>query len=69
MRIADINFNMLQFGVQIHGLEVGKFSKHNSEMIGKCIGEVVEVDEILGPKGLDRDFVRIKVEVDTTKPY
>lgn len=59
---------MVQFWVQIHGLEVDKFSKHSSERIGASIGRVIEVDEILRPMGLDRDYVRIKVEVDTIKP-
>lgn len=26
------------------------------------------MDEILGPMGLDKDYVRIKMEVDATKP-
>lgn len=29
---------------------------------------VKEVDEILGPMGLDRDYLRVKVEVDTNCP-
>lgn len=28
---------------------------------------MVEIDSILGPQGLDRDYVRIKVEIDATK--
>lgn len=68
MRISDIQFHKIQFWVHIHGLEVDKFSKSNSEKIGRCIRDVIEVDEILGLKRLDRDFIRIKVEVDTKKP-
>lgn len=29
---------------------------------------MIKVDDILGSMGLNRDYVRIKVEVDTTKP-
>lgn len=68
MRIADVQFHILQFWVQIHGLEVEKFSKQNAERIGESLGNVLEVDDILGLMGLDRDFVRIKVEVDIWKP-
>lgn len=68
MTITDVQFNKLQFWVQIHGLEVEKFNKQNAERIGESMGNVLEVDEIMGPMGLDRDFVRIKVEVDILKP-
>lgn len=67
MRIVDVKFNLVQFWVQIHGLEVEKFSKQNAKRLGECIGEVKEVDEIMGPMGLDRDYLRIKIEVDTDK--
>lgn len=54
--------------VQIHGLEVDKFSGQNAKKIGECIRTVIEVDEIIGPMGLDRDFLRVKVEVNTQNP-
>lgn len=57
MLISDVQFHMLQFWVQIHGLEVDKFSKKNSKIIGGNLGTVLEVDEIMGPMGLDRDFI------------
>lgn len=58
---------MLQFWVQIHGLELEKFSEQNVHKIGKSIRKVIEIDGILGLQGLDRDYVRIKVEIDATK--
>lgn len=39
MTISDINFNMLQFWVQIHGLELDKFSELNAYKIGEALGE------------------------------
>lgn len=51
MRIFDIQFHMIHFSVQIHGLEMDKFSKHSFERIRKCIRKVIEVDEILGMLG------------------
>lgn len=45
-----------------------KFSVQNAEKIGECIGKVIDVDDIMGPMGLDRDFLRVKVEVNTQKP-
>lgn len=68
MRMRDVQFYKIQFWVQIHGLEVGKFSKQNAESIGESLGTVLEVDEVLGPMGLDMDFVRIKVEIDARSP-
>lgn len=68
VRISYIKFHMIEFWVQIHGLEVDNFIKQNLERIGECIGKVIEVDDILGPMGLDHNYVRIKVEVNTTKP-
>lgn len=47
---------------------MGKFSKGNLEKIGESIREVIEVDDILGPMGVDRDYIIIKVDVDTKKP-
>lgn len=68
MTISDIQFNMLQFWVQTHGLELDKFSEQNADKIDKSIGKVIEIDGILGPQGLDRDYVRIKVEIEAPKP-
>lgn len=67
MMINDIQFHMIQFWIQIHGLEVEKFSKQNAEKICERIGTVIEVGDILGPMGIDRDYLRIKVEIDTMK--
>lgn len=67
MMINDIQFHMIQFWIQIHGLEVEKFSKQNAEKICESTGTVIEVGDILGPMGIDRDYLRIKVEIDTMK--
>lgn len=40
-KIYDIQFNMVQFWAQIHGLEIDKFSKYTSEGIRDCIGRVI----------------------------
>lgn len=68
MRITDVQFNMLQFWVQIHELELHKFNKQNSERIKESMGNVLEVDDIMRLMGLDRNFVRIKAEIDIMKP-
>lgn len=65
--IADVQFHLVQFWVHIHGLEVDKFSLQNSRKLGECIRNVTEVDDIIGPMGLDRDYLRIKVEIDTNR--
>lgn len=68
IRIAEVQFHLVCFWVQIHGLEVDKFSLPNARKLGECIGEVKQIDDILGPMGLDRDYLRVKVEIDTTRP-
>lgn len=67
-RISEVQFHILQFLVQIHGLEVNKFSCQNALKLGECIAVVKEVDESIGPMGLDRDYMRVKVEVNSNYP-
>lgn len=64
-----MNLNLVNFWVQIHGLEVDKFSSQNARKLGECIGTVMDIDDIVGPMGLDRDYLRVKVEIDTTRPF
>lgn len=68
IKTTEVKFHIVQFWVQIHGLELDKFSVQNARKLGGCIGEVKEIDEIIGPMGIDRDYLRIKVDVDTTCP-
>lgn len=49
------------------GLKLDKFSAQNADKIGEYIGKVIEIDQIWGPQCLDRDYLRIKVEIEATK--
>lgn len=68
IKIQEVKFQIVQFWVQIHGLELDKFSTQNARKMGGCIGEVKEIDEIIGPMGIDRNYIRVKVDVDTNCP-
>lgn len=41
---------------------------HNARKMGEYLGPVQELDDIIGLMGVDGHFLRVKVEVDTTKP-
>ncbi|KAI7983776.1 hypothetical protein LOK49_LG15G01575 [Camellia lanceoleosa] len=66
--MEEIDFKWCQFWVQAHGLHFNKLTKKNSEIIGNHVGRLVRVEAHTAGLLLYCSFLRIRVEVDTTKP-
>ncbi|KAL7201896.1 hypothetical protein ACSBR1_033564 [Camellia fascicularis] len=66
--MEEIDFKWCQFWVQAHGLPFNKLTKKNGEIIGNHVGRLVWVEAHTEGLLLYRSFLRIRVEVNTTKP-
>ncbi len=64
----ELDFTKSTFWVQIHGLPMLWKTKDNIDKIGQKIGYVLDIDLISEPFIQWRKFVRVRVELDTTKP-
>ena len=64
--MRNLNFSTVKFWVQLHGLLVNKLDIPTAKKIGKTIGVLSqsgrEAEMIAG------DFLRVRVEVDVSKP-
>lgn len=68
MRIEDVDFMKTQIWVQVHGLELDRLNDENAQLIGNNLGDVAQIENTMGPEGLDRSFLRMKVVIDARKP-
>ncbi|KAL7172770.1 hypothetical protein ACSBR2_032277 [Camellia fascicularis] len=66
--VEEMDFKWSPFGVQAHGIPMAKLTRHNGEIIGRRIGNLIGVEALHDGLLLDRSFLRIRVEVDVTKP-
>ncbi|KAL7175920.1 hypothetical protein ACSBR2_029486 [Camellia fascicularis] len=66
--ILEIQFTWCPFWVQIHGLPLEKMTKANGEIIGNKLGRLLRVEAHCEGLLLYRNFLRIRVEIDVTKP-
>lgn len=65
---AEIEFRWAPFWVQAHGLPPEKLTKSNGEMIGQKFGRLVRVEAHTEGLLLYRSFLRIRMEIDVTRP-
>ncbi|KAI8013328.1 hypothetical protein LOK49_LG05G02142 [Camellia lanceoleosa] len=56
------------FWVQVHGLSPEKLTKANGELIGSRIGRLIRVEAHCEGLLLYRNFLRLRVELDISKP-
>lgn len=68
MRIEDVDFMRTQVWVQIHGLKLDRRNDENAQLISQCIGEMVQIEQTMGPEGLDRSYLHMKMVIDARKP-
>ncbi|KAL7264932.1 hypothetical protein ACSBR1_002812 [Camellia fascicularis] len=68
MAAEDLDFRWSPFWVQIHGLPFGKMTRAHGEVIGNRIGRLVEAEAPSDGLLLHRSFLRLRIEVDVTKP-
>ncbi|KAF5947497.1 hypothetical protein HYC85_013454 [Camellia sinensis] len=65
---SEMVFHWSPFWVQVHGLPVAKMTKQNAEFIGKRLGNLIGVEAMHEGLLLNRSYLRIKMEIDVTKP-
>ncbi|GMP54839.1 hypothetical protein CsSME_00019872 [Camellia sinensis var. sinensis] len=68
MAISDFDFRWCPFWVQVHGLPLDKMSKKHGESIRNHLGKLIEFKALSDGLLLGRSFLRIRVELDVTKP-
>ncbi|KAF7821100.1 kinesin KP1-like isoform X1 [Senna tora] len=64
----EINFNLVPFWVQAHGLPLEQITQKNAERIGGQIGQVILAENPRSDDKLVRSFIRVRAFVDVSKP-
>lgn len=67
-RLEDINFELIQVWVQIHGLVRCQMVADNAVLIGSEAGRVMEVDEVALKGNGSKSVLRFKVELRVNSP-
>ncbi|KAI8009834.1 hypothetical protein LOK49_LG06G00399 [Camellia lanceoleosa] len=66
--IDELDFRWSPFWVQVHGLPLDKMTRVHGEVIGSRIGRLVEIEALSNGLLIHRSFLRLRVEVDVSKP-
>ncbi|KAI8027045.1 hypothetical protein LOK49_LG02G00268 [Camellia lanceoleosa] len=66
--IDELDFRWSPFWVQVHGLPCDKMTRAHGEVIGNRIGQLVEIEAPSDGLLIHRNFLRLRVEVDVSKP-
>lgn len=66
--LHEISLNHAAFNVQIHGLPLDHITLDNAIEVGKALGNLIKVEEDPLYGLAFRKFIRLKVELDVTKP-
>ncbi|KAI8001810.1 hypothetical protein LOK49_LG09G00893 [Camellia lanceoleosa] len=66
--IDELEFRWSPFWVQVHGLPIDKMTRAHGEVIGNRIGRLMEIEAPSDGLLLHRSFLRLRVEVDVSKP-
>lgn len=68
LAIAEIELTLCPFWVQIHGLPCQNMTIKNVVMIRKALGEILGVENLDTSRLLCRQYLRVKVDIDTSQP-
>ncbi|KAI7992412.1 hypothetical protein LOK49_LG12G01664 [Camellia lanceoleosa] len=68
MAVSDFEFCWCPFWVQVHGLPLDKMTKTHKVTIGNHLGKLITIEALSDGLLLVRSFLRIRVEIDVTKP-
>jgi hypothetical protein len=68
LSIDEVKLNLCAFWIQIHGLPLQYMTTLNAIRIGKKLGNILELETDNTDELICRQFIRLKVEIDTTKP-
>jgi hypothetical protein len=68
LSIDEVKLNLCAFWIQIHGLPLQYMTTLNAIRIGKKLGKILELENDNTDGLICRQFIRIKIEIDTTLP-
>ncbi|KAL7189821.1 hypothetical protein ACSBR1_039458 [Camellia fascicularis] len=66
--IDELEFRWSPFWVQVHGLPFDKMTRAHGEVISSRIGRLVEIEAPSDGLLIHRSFLRLRIEVDVSKP-
>lgn len=66
--MREIEFLHAPYWIQIHGMPLELFSKHNAIRVGNKIGEALEAKDPFHATTIIRGFLRVRVSVNITNP-
>ncbi|OMO55184.1 reverse transcriptase [Corchorus capsularis] len=66
--IREVDLDSIAFWVQIHSLPREMMMKSNAMKIGSSLGKVIEIEEPRGRFGINRSFLRVRVESRAENP-
>lgn len=64
----EIDFSIVPFWVQLHGLPLGTMTTKNAVKLTEQLGDIVEVENPLLEGKLLRSFMRVRINLDITQP-
>lgn len=64
--LAHVDFNKVQFWVQVHDFGLEKFSVENTQVIGNKIGSFIETGEEV--ESTQKSYMRMNVDVNVEDP-
>ncbi|BFG34736.1 hypothetical protein CerSpe_210100 [Prunus speciosa] len=69
LTIEEVPVHLIPYWVQISGLTLEKMNVANAKVIGEEIGSVLEVKDPVMGKAITRGYLRVKVLIDSRKPF
>ncbi|KAI8012561.1 hypothetical protein LOK49_LG06G01408 [Camellia lanceoleosa] len=67
--VSEMEFSHCPFWVQVHGLPLDRMTRRNGQIIMSSIGSLIGVEGPHDDLLLYRSFLRIRVDIDVTKPH
>lgn len=68
MVIKDINFNVIPFWVQFHGLLLETLNNENARILGDSVGDTVMFERPVIEGKMGRGFIRVRTLIQTDEP-
>jgi hypothetical protein len=66
--LNDFNFSTSDLWVQVHGLPLDGQNPVNTKKIGRMLSKEIEADLVESSMGMWKRFIRIRVELDVSRP-
>ncbi|GLT58254.1 hypothetical protein SLA2020_311620 [Shorea laevis] len=68
MSLAEIDFSVASYWIQVHGLNVDELTYNSAVTIGSSLGILIKAEDPIVNNVLLRDFLRCRVQIEVLKP-